>query len=148
MKYVAIAVLALLFLTRCGTDEEPVVALQVKPLIGTWRLIQPDSTYGVTLELVVDPNNPPIDITPFDATGKSAVNTYKARLFAAADGKASVDNVSSTKMGGSPQALQFEQTYLTSLQSVVRYEVTTQNQLRLYYGNAQSSGVLVYRNVK
>src|SRR5919202_2952424 len=106
MRFIAIAALVVLsaVIQGCGHDE-PVVAQQVKPLIGMWRLVQPDSTYGTTLQLVVDPNNPPVDITPFNATGKLAVNTYKARLFAAADGKSNVDMVSSTEVGGTAQAM-------------------------------------------
>lgn len=142
-RIVLFALVLLLF--RCSPESEPTVAPPVQPLIGTWRLILPDSTYEVTLRLIVDSDNPPVDVTPFDANGKSAVNTYSARLFAAADGKASVDQLSSTKIAGSPQVMQFEQTYLTSLQSVVRFQVDPAGRLRLDYGSAQGSGTLVYR---
>lgn len=145
MKGVLGAALTVLIAVIQGcSHKEPVVAQQVQPLIGSWRLIEPDSTFGTTLQLVVDPNNPPIDITPFNATGKLAVNTYKARLFASADGKSSVDMVSSTEIGGSTQALQFEQSYLANLQAVVRYEITPQNLLRLYHGGSKP-GVLVFK---
>ncbi len=124
------------------------MAESVQPLIGTWRLAMPDSTYGATLRLAVDADNPPADITPFDASGKLAVNTYSARLFAAADGKATLDQVSSTRIAGSPQATQFEQTYLDNLRTVVRFEVDAPDRIRLYYGSARGSGVLVYKRLE
>lgn len=145
MKLLLIVVL-LCGLMACRPDGEPVVATQVRPLIGTWRLMMPDSTYGVTLRLVVDANNPPADITPFDASGQSAVNTYSARLFAAADGKASVDKLSNTQRAGSPQAMYVDQTYLVNLQAVVRFRVDASDQLRLEYGGTQP-GALVYKRV-
>ncbi|GAB3546721.1 META domain-containing protein [Spirosoma fluminis] len=145
-RLVAALVVLLAVLQGCSTDE-PVVAQQVQPLIGKWQLVEPDSTFEATLDLVVDPNNPPVDITPFNATGKLAVNTYKARLFASADGKSSVDRISHTEVGGTTQAMQFEQVYLANLGAVVRYEVTAQQQLRLYHGGTKP-GVLVYKKSK
>lgn len=145
MRTLLLMLTALLIVAACKPGE-PVVALQVQPLIGTWRLVLPDSTYGVTLRLAVDPNNPPVDITPFDAGGQSGVNTYSARLFAAADGKASVDRLSNTKLAGSPQAMQVEQTYLTNLRAVVRFQVDAPDQLRLDYGGAQP-GTLMYKKI-
>ena len=93
------------------------MAESVQPLIGTWRLAMPDSTYS-------------------------------ARLFAAADGKATLDQVSSTRIAGSPQATQFEQTYLDNLRTVVRFEVDAPDRIRLYYGSARGSGVLVYKRLE
>jgi heat shock protein HslJ len=55
-----------------------------------------------------------------------------------------ISNVGSTKIGGSVEEMQFEQTYYANLKAVTRYEIT--NKLRLYYEGTQP-GVLVYEKV-
>lgn len=142
---VVIASLLLLLLTQCG-PKESVVAPNVAALVGTWQLIEPDSSYSVTLQFAYDTRNPPQDITPFNGSGKASVNTYTLRLFATLDGTMSADNLANTDMAGSPQAMQFEKTYFGSLSAVARYELPTQNRLRIYHGG-QQPGVLVYKRI-
>lgn len=145
IRFVA-ACLLLLFTTQCSKKDLSVPPT-IAALIGTWQLIEPDSTYGVTLQFAYDPRNPPQDITPFNAGGKSAVNAYTVRLFATIDGTLTADKLGSTEIAGSPKAMQFEQTYYANLKAVARYELSTQTQLRLYHGG-QQPGVLVYEKMK
>lgn len=137
---------ALLFLgltTRCG-KKESVVAPNIAALVGTWQLIEPDSTYGATLQFAYDSRNPPQDITPFNASGKAAVNSYTLRLFATLDGTMSSDNLANTDVAGSSQAGQFERQYFAGLNSVARFDLPAPNRLRLYHGGNQP-GVLIYK---
>ncbi|GAB2599417.1 hypothetical protein GCM10027190_54250 [Spirosoma areae] len=116
-------------------------------MVGTWRLVEPDSTYNVTLEFAYDTRNPPQDITPFNASGKSSVNTYTVRLFATLDGLLSADDLVNTDIAGDPKAMRFEQSYFGNLKAVARYEITNTTRLRLYHGGDQPH-VLVYEKVK
>ncbi|WP_420149809.1 META domain-containing protein [Spirosoma sp.] len=136
----------ILLFAQCG-QKESVIAPNIAALLGTWQLVEPDSTYDVTLTFAYDSRNPPQDITPFNVTGKASVNSYSARLFATLDGTLSADNVASTDMAGSPQALQFERVYFDNLGTVARYELPAPNQLRMYHGGKQP-GVLVYKRIK
>jgi hypothetical protein len=146
MKFFAIVLfLSGALLTGCGSKETE-LAPQIKSLIGNWKLVEPDSSYAVTLQIEYDSANPPHDVTPFLVNGKSAVNDYNLRLFAAIDGMMSADNLSSTKKAGSPEAMKFEQTYFTNLRAVVRYELLTEKRLRLLHGGEQPH-VLVYEKV-
>lgn len=149
MRHLAVAAFAVLFvlLSGCSKDKEPVVALKVVPLIGTWQLISPDSSYGITLSFVVDRNNPPVDVTPFIVDGRSSVNTYNGRIYAAADGMMYTSSLGSTKVAGTSAAMQFEETYLANLKTVARFEVTAQDQLRLYHGG-DKPGILIYARLK
>jgi hypothetical protein len=146
MKNITLVSLLLLLLTCQCSQKETVLAPQITNLIGTWRLIEPDSSYAVTLRFAYDTANPPHDVTPFKASGKSSVNDYTVNLFATLDGMLSADELASTKVAGSPQAMAFEQIYLTNLKAVVRYELTSDNQLRLLHGGTQPH-VLVYRKI-
>ena len=147
MKNVTILSLLLLLVTsRCG-QKETVLAPQITNFIGTWRLIEPDSSYVVTLQFAYDTANPPHDVTPFLASGKASVNDYTLRLFATLDGMLSADDLISTKKAGTTAAMTFEQTYLMNLQAVVRYKLTADNRLELYHGGAQPH-VLVYEKTK
>lgn len=147
MKNRPIAFLLLLLLTSQCSQKEAVVAPKIATLIGTWRLVQPDSSYAVTLAFAYDSANPPHDITPFLANGKSSVNTYTLRLFATLDGVLVAENLASTNVAGPSDAMAFEQAYFTNLKAAVRYEVTTNDQLRLYHGGAQPH-VMVYERMK
>ncbi|RYF62746.1 MAG: hypothetical protein EOO39_29755, partial [Cytophagaceae bacterium] len=120
MKNRPIAFLLLLLLTSQCSQKEAIVAPKIATLIGTWKLVQPDSTYDVTLEFAYDSANPPHDITPFLANGKASVNTYTLRLFATLDGVLVADNLASTNVAGTPDAMAFEQTYFTNLKAAVR----------------------------
>lgn len=146
MKHWAIAALVMLLMTQCSREKRG-VAPGVAKLVGTWQLAGPDSAYAVTLLLALDTANPPNDIIHFKANGQSAINTYNAFLSAAVDGLMVITNVGSTKMAGPPEATKTEQTYFTNLRAVVRYELPTDNQLRLLYGG-DNPGVLVYEKIK
>lgn len=138
--------ICLLFvLSQCGSSE-PKLAPKIAELIGTWQLVEPDSTYAVTLTFALDTNNPPHDITSFKASGKSSVNEYNLNLFAAIDGMMLADQLGSTKIAGSPDAMQFEQTYFTNLRATARFELPTPNQLRVYHGGSLPR-VLVYKKI-
>ena len=126
----------LLGMTQCG-HEEPVLAPNIQSLIGTWRLIEPDSTYGTTLKFALDTANPPLDITPFNASGKASVNSYTVRLYATLDGTLSADHLGYTDMAGSQEAMKFEQTYFKNLNAVARFELPKPNRLRVYHGGEQ-----------
>ncbi len=142
---IAVFISLLLSLTRCGS-KEVVLAPQITSLIGTWRLVEPDSSFAVTLVFAYDTANPPHDVTPFLSSGKSPINDYTLRLFATIDGMMSADDLSSTKRGGTTEAMNVEQTYYKNLRAVARYELAS-NRLRLYHGG-DLPRVLVYEKVK
>jgi hypothetical protein len=145
MKNIAAAAFLILLLTQCGPDKRE-VAPGVARLVGTWQLIEPDSSYATTLVFALDTANPPKDIIHFSASGKAAVNTYTAFLSAAVDGLMVFTSVGSTQIAGPPQTMQFEQTYFTSLSDVVRFELVTNDRLRLYHGG-ERGGLLVYKRI-
>lgn len=130
---IVISLVSLLIMTQCG-HEEPVLAPNVESLIGTWRLVGPDSTYGTTLKFALDTANPPLDITPFNASGKASVNSYTLRLYATLDGTLSADHLGYTDMAGSQESMKFEQTYFKNLNAVARFELPKPNRLRIYHG--------------
>lgn len=137
----------LLMMTQCSREKRG-VAPGVAKLAGTWQLAGPDSSYAVTLLLALDTTNPPNDVIHFKANGQSAINTYNAFLSAAVDGLMVVTSVAgSTKMAGTPEATRIEQLYFTNLLAVVRYELPTDNRLRLLYGG-DKPGVLVYERIQ
>lgn len=146
MRYAFFLAVLLLTMTQC-TRQEPTLAGPIANLAGTWQLLEPASPYTITLQIALDTANPPHDITPFRASGQSSVNVYNVRLYVTLDGTMQADAVGSTKMAGSPEAMNVEQTYFTSLKAVVRYELTKTNQLRLYHGGVVP-GVLVYEKLK
>lgn len=146
MKNRPIVFLLILLLASQCSQKEAIVAPKIANLIGTWKLIEPDSSYAVTLQFVYDSANPPHDITPFLATGKAPVNTYTIRLFATLDGVLVAENLANTDVTGPPDAMVSEKAYLTNLKAVVRYEVTTNDLLRLYHGGAQPH-VMVYKRM-
>ncbi|MCK8491969.1 MULTISPECIES: META domain-containing protein [Spirosoma] len=139
------AFVILLMLAGCGKREH-VVPPSLAKLVGTWQLIEPDSSYAVTLTFTYDNNNPPIDITPFIINGQSSVNTYTARMFATVDGTMQINEVVRTEKAGSAAAMQFEESYLANLKTVVRFESPTENRIHLFHGGAKS-GVLVYKKL-
>lgn len=123
------------------SDSE--LAPKIASLIGTWKLVQPDSTYDVTLVFALDTAHPPQDVTSFKASGKAGTNAYRLNMFAAIDGMMMTDQITSTEIAGTPAAMQFEQSYLKNLKVVARYELPTDHQLRLYHGGDQPR-VLIY----
>lgn len=127
--------------------EKAIDPVNLNDLNGTWRLVQPTSSYNSTLVLEMTISHPilPVTSTGFRASGKAAVNAYSTLLGISLGGsyKISVGEITTTFVGGSTEAVQFERTYLASLQAVNRFELTNQNRLRLYYTSPQL-GLLVY----
>ena len=136
---------SLVMLNGCRS-KDVILAPQIANLVGTWRLTGPDSSYAVTLVFALDTANPPLDITPFLASGKSSVNDYSVRLFATIDGMMSAENLVSTKKAGTLEATQFEQRYLTNLKAVVRFDMITPDKLRLQHGG-ESPHVMYYERI-
>lgn len=124
-------------------SKDIVLSPKIASLVGTWRLVEPDSSYPVTLVFALDTDNPPLDITPFLANGKSSVNDYSVRLFATIDGMMSADGLGSTKKAGSLEATAFEQRYFTNLRAVVRFDLVTPDRLRLQHGG-ESPHFMIY----
>ncbi|GAB3892575.1 META domain-containing protein [Spirosoma agri] len=141
----AVSLLLLAIVLGCGKREHEVAPVLAN-LLGTWQLTKPDSSFAVTIQFTYDNRNPPIDITPFLASGKSSVNDYTARMFATVDGTMQINEVVSTEKAGSGAAKQFEQEYLANLATVVRFESPTATQLYLYHGGPKP-GVLVYKKL-
>ncbi|CAN5317201.1 hypothetical protein BH09BAC4_BH09BAC4_02430 [soil metagenome] len=125
--------------------EEAVQPVNINELIGEWKLVEPGS-FNVTL--VIDPVAQTLQLPSvprLNLSGKSSVNTYNSSL-SYKDNKPSeitISEISATKMAGSSEAMQFEQAYFANLKAVNRYELTSNNRLRLYYDGAQT-GTLVY----
>ncbi|RYC68294.1 MULTISPECIES: META domain-containing protein [Spirosoma] len=142
MKSLLLLSLTWLLIGACQRGEH-VLPENVAQLVGTWQLREPASPYPVTLQLALDTANPPDDVTPFLTSGKSAVNTYSGRMSAALDGMMIVTRLSTTEMAGSTDAMQFEDVYFKNLKSVVRFDITSTNRLRLYFGTPQP-GVLEF----
>lgn len=142
---VLLPLLPMLMLGGCS-HKETELAPQITGLIGTWQLVEPDSSFAVTLQFAYDTNNPPHDVTPFKASGKSSVNNYTVNLFATLDGMLVADELSSSKIAGSSAATAFEQTYFTNLKAVVRYELTSNNRLQLTHGGSLPH-IMVYKRV-
>lgn len=143
MKKALITLLTLTIFAGCKQRDQEVAPLLAN-LIGTWQLVEPASSYAITLKFAFDTNNPPIDITPYLASGKSPVNDYTARMFATIDGTMQISELGSSKLGGAPEALQFEQDYYEKLKSVVRFESPTETKLYLYYGGI-APGKLIFQ---
>ncbi|RIV18256.1 META domain-containing protein [Fibrisoma montanum] len=138
---------ALMSFTGCER-EELINPAKPSQLTGTWRLVAPTSPYAITLQLAVNVTaSTTPGVTPFDATGQSAVNNYFTLLTASADGTMTMGVIGATKKAGPADAMQFEQTYFSNLRTVTRYELTNQNRLRLYYGD-NGANVLIYERDK
>ncbi|GAB4042579.1 META domain-containing protein [Spirosoma jeollabukense] len=135
-----------LLMSFSGCEREEVVQpVNINELIGEWKLVEPGS-FNVTL--VIDPVAQTLQLPSvprLNLSGKSLVNTYNSSL-SYKDNKPSeitISEISATQMAGSSEAMQFEQTYFANLKAVNRYELTSNNRLRLYYDGAQT-GTLVY----
>lgn len=146
VNYSITCVLLLISLAQCRQRESE-LSPQIASLVGTWRLVAPDSTYKTILTIELDTANPPHDITPLLANGQSAINAYTLRLFAAIDGTMSSESWSTTEIAGAQTAMAFEQTYFRNLRAVVRYQMTPENRLYLYHGGSQPR-VLTYEKVR
>lgn len=137
---------SLVVLNGCKS-KDVILAPQIASLVGTWQLVEPDSSYAVTLVFTLDTANPPLDITPFLASGNSSVNDYNVRLFATIDGMMSAENLGSTQRAGTSDATKFEERYFTNLKAVVRFDMITPDRLRLQHGG-ESPHVMTYKRIK
>ncbi|AQG81496.1 META domain-containing protein [Spirosoma montaniterrae] len=146
MKQLIGCLLTLLTVGACQQSDYQ-MAPNVARLVGTWQLRDSTTVYAPTLQFELDTENPPLDITPFKASGKASVNTYNGRLSASLDGMMVVTGLGQTKIGGSPEAMRFEQTYFANLKSVARFKTTEDDRLYLYFGNPQP-GTLIYERIK
>lgn len=151
MKTILLFVASLVAMAfSCERNDETVVALSASTakLDGTWKLVEPATPYTITLELNAIPVNATVLTAArmYEATGKAPVNSYFTKLTQpkpAESDQVVVDGIGSTKIAGPTEAMQAEQTYFTNLKNVTRYELTTQNRLRLYH----SGGMLVYEKI-
>jgi hypothetical protein len=142
MKNYLIFLFTLLFLTQCRSSEtklDPVMAR----LLGNWQLTGTTSPSPVSLKIALDAANPPHDITPFLVSGKGLLNDYSARFYGSIDGKISADTFTNTEVGGASETVLAEQVYFSQLTRIVRYQLVSDSELKLYYGGPQS-GVLTF----
>jgi len=110
-------------------------------LVGTWELREPLSPYPVQLQLALDTDNPPRDVTPFLVSGTIAGSRYEGRSSAGLDGLLVITNL--IDIPSTIGSDVFRQAYLSNLRAVVQFSYTSDNRLRLSYGSSQP-GVLVY----
>ena len=135
-----------LLMSFSGCEREEVnQPVNIAGLVGNWKLIEPGS-FDVTL--VIEPVAQTWEKLPVQLlglSGKSAVNTYNSSLSCKDRSKPEIiiSEIGATKMAGSSEAMQFEKAYFANLKAVNRYELTSNNRLRLYYDGMQP-GTLVY----
>lgn len=146
MRQILAPLITYVAMVACQRDA-PQLAPNVARLVGTWQLRQSTIATPVTLQLSLDTANPPQDITPFLLKGQAPVNTYSGRLSAGLDGTMVCTRLEATEITGTTAANQTEQTYLANLKSAVRFAVTDENRLSLFYGNPQP-GALEFDRVK
>ncbi|GAB3501568.1 hypothetical protein GCM10027341_28540 [Spirosoma knui] len=137
----------LMSFSGCERNDDVTPLTDPKDITGIWTLVDPVTQYTTTLELFGDPTASTIaGSIALVISGKAPVNTYFARAGASDKGRFESGPISSTKMAGPAEAMQFEQTYFTTLQSVDQYELISPDRLRLY--SSESSGVLVYKRTE
>lgn len=140
-----LAVFLFVFVTFFGCHRDPaVVPPNAVKLIGTWELREPLPPYPVRLQLALDADNPPRDVTPFVISGTIAGSRYEGRSSAGLDGLFVITGLNELLPATGSDV--FRQTYLTNLRAVVQFSYTTDNRLRLTYGSAQP-GMLVYEKI-
>jgi hypothetical protein len=142
MKNCLIFFFTLLLLTQCRSGETKIDPGMAR-LIGNWTLTDATSSGSVTLKIALDAANPPHDITPFLASGKGLLNEYSARFYGSIDGKISADTFTNTEVNGASETVLAEKIYFSQLTRLVRYQLVSDNELKLYYGGTQS-GVLTF----
>ncbi|GAB3501563.1 hypothetical protein GCM10027341_28530 [Spirosoma knui] len=154
MKTLFLFCIAALLMSFSGcerTDDVSPKSASPDQLLGTWYLSEPQSPYRIRLTIEEDSAS----TMPFSLriSGESSVNLYFGVMNYNAGGlsdpssQIAVRELGATMRGGSSEAMQFEQTYFTTLKKVSRYELAGQNRLRLHYGGEQT-GMLVYERSK
>ncbi|GAB3546723.1 META domain-containing protein [Spirosoma fluminis] len=149
MKALCLFCIAALLMSFSGCERNNGITRSIDPkdLVGTWTLIEPVTQYTTTLVFHVDPTaNTVAGTIALTVNGKAPVNTYFARADASDKGRFEFGQIGSTKMAGPAEAMQFEQTYFTTLQSLNRYELISPDRLKLY--STESSGILVYKRTE
>ncbi|WP_207506025.1 META domain-containing protein [Telluribacter humicola] len=118
-------------------------------LTGTWKFKhfgdKAESPYEVTLEFKgqADENG------KLMLSGRSSVNHYFAAYQAdASKNKLNIADLGSTRMAGSPEAMQFEQRYFELLKNAASYEIKDGGQTLIIMTNGLSSTGLYYERVK
>ena len=143
----------LLLVAGCSKpkEEEVIPAASASVLAGNWLLIEPASAYTVTLE-ITDIKSVFNENYGVRLSGQSSVNQYsgtgsfsqRPSIESGPTGTGSVGVLASTKIGGPPAAMQFEDTYFARLRAVNFAGLVGTNRLHLRYGGT-SPGVLVYK---
>lgn len=96
---------------------------QVFPF-GKYNLFYYENGYKVPYDVVLEFKNEVNSRGDFIVSGKSCVNFYFAtQTFNTDTNEVSILNLSSTKISGSEEKLEFEKDYLDRLASVVSYEI-------------------------
>ncbi|GAA4449267.1 hypothetical protein GCM10023189_08490 [Nibrella saemangeumensis] len=137
MKTVMMTMLALLAMTftACDPVVEPESEFKtsgVNQLIGHWRLIEPASSYTVTMDITPDSSQG--GNNRYRINGLSSVNYYFSSLTVSGSDAVALETIGATKRGGSAEAMQFEQSYFNKLKAVNRYQLSG-NRLTLYAGS-------------
>ncbi|GAB3933471.1 META domain-containing protein [Larkinella terrae] len=152
MKLIITLVSAVLFIAascnRQTSSDSTIQPLSATNATGTYKLVAPASNYEVTLVLTPDSaTSEGKTRIAYQVGGRSSVNQYFGAIIGTTGSdQVQVSAIGSTKMAGSPEAMQFEFTYFKQLQAVKRYELTG-NQLRLF-AEGETPGVLVYEKEK
>ncbi|GAB3332879.1 hypothetical protein GCM10027299_39750 [Larkinella ripae] len=148
MKMILTLVSAVLLIAASCTDKPnaTIQPLSATNAAGTYKLLEPASKFEVSL--VLTPDSASSEVTSriaYKIGGRSSVNHYFGGLTGSTTSNdVQVTAIGSTKMAGSPEAMQFETDYFKKLQAVKRYELAG-NRLRLIIEDAN---VLVYEKEK
>lgn len=150
---IAFVWLGLLVMASCSRPEKDEItpAADAGAIVGNWVLLEPASDYTVTLQ-VTKKESFLSEYYAVQLTGQSSVNQYfgtgsfseRPTMCSGPIGTGSASAFASTKIGGTPAAMQFEDTYFARLKAVNFAGLVGKNRLHLRYAGT-SSGVLVYK---
>lgn len=92
---------------------------------GKYILVNPktDYTFTLTIETKTGEVNPEVH----QISGISSVNQYGADATIKSDGTVNIGSISSTKRGGTPEAMTAETSYYNSLQKITKAEIVGGN---------------------
>ena len=153
LPLIAFVWLGLLVVAGCSQPEkyEITPAADAGAIVGNWVLIEPASSYTVTLQ-ITKKESFLAEMYAVQLTGQSSVNQYfgtgsfseRPTMCSGLTGTGSASALASTKMGGTPAAMQFEDTYFARLRAVSFAGLIGKDRLHLRYVGT-SPGVLVYK---
>lgn len=152
MRLIITLVSAIVFMAAScnhqNNSNSTIQPLSATSAAGTYKLVEPASKFEVTLVLTPDSVSSEVkNRVAYQMSGRSSVNQYFGAIVGTtASDQVQISAIGSTKMAGSPEAMQFEAGYFKKLQAVKRYEVVN-NQLRLF-AEGETPGVLVYEKGK